>query len=879
MGRRVLAILAAAVTLSGVAAPLTAAPAAAAVSLPSGFVQSVRFSGQTQPLTAFSLLPDGGLLTAGKAGNITWVSPDDSERRRIAQLRVRDVQDVGLVGLTAAPDYATSGVVFTVYAYSDVDGKGFHRLSKWRVDDPSSPTALQNERIILDGITVGPSNVHGATEVLAATDGTLWLSIGDAGTSQYVDPISLQALDPNDPHGKVLHLNPDGSGVAANPYYDARAPRSWRSLVYASGFRSPFRFTLDPRTGAPVVADVGWFSYEEINVLRPGASYGWPCWEGSQPTPGYRDLPGCAGVGHTAPDFSYARSEGVSVTGGVFYEGDVWPQEYRGRYVFGDYASQRLWTARIGTDGSFAEAPVPFGAGIGGPVQFRTAVNGDIVYADIYTGNVVRLSYAPGNRPPTPSITTQTDPTTRTVTFDGSGSSDLDGDALSWAWDFGDPASSEDRAIGATASYSYPAGATFTARLTLTDAQGATVSREVTVAPGNYQPVLSIREATGSGPGGTFVVGDEVDLTATATDREDGTAGITWTSALVHCHGASCHDHEPKITSGPSLSTVFGDHGGDTRLIARATATDSSGATSSQEFMARPSLRQLLVSPSTPVAATINGVAAVGSLVTEGSTNSVSVPVTAADGISTFAAWEDGSVERFRQVVVGSQDAELRATYLTPIDRRYAGDSGLRTALGTPLAAEQGSADLRWRDYQHGRVYWTPGGGVRVLAGAIRDAFLRLGAHLTQGVPLSEESGTPDGVGRFVHFSGGVSIYWTPNTGAHAVGGAIRQRWEALGWETGPLGYPLTSESVTPDGIGRYNHFSKGGSIYWTPQTGAHGVWGAIRQRWASLGWERSYLGYPRSSEFSVPGGRRNDFRHGYVTWTARTGGLVDRRY
>jgi uncharacterized protein with LGFP repeats len=50
------------------------------------------------------------------------------------------------------------------------------------------------------------------------------------------------------------------------------------------------------------------------------------------------------------------------------------------------------------------------------------------------------------------------------------------------------------------------------------------------------------------------------------------------------------------------------------------------------------------------------------------------------------------------------------------------------------------------------------------------------------------------------------------------------------------MGYPTTDELSTPDGIGRYNHFDKAGSIYWTPGTGAHEVYGAIRQRWSALG-------------------------------------------
>jgi uncharacterized protein with LGFP repeats len=97
---------------------------------------------------------------------------------------------------------------------------------------------------------------------------------------------------------------------------------------------------------------------------------------------------------------------------------------------------------------------------------------------------------------------------------------------------------------------------------------------------------------------------------------------------------------------------------------------------------------------------------------------------------------------------------------------------------------------------------------------------------LSRGCPASATNDSPDGTGRFNHFTGG-SIYWTPATGAHEVHGAIRDKWAALGWERGVAGYPLTDETTTPDGAGRFNHFT-GGSIYWTPATGAHEVYGAM---------------------------------------------------
>ncbi|MEU4039659.1 LGFP repeat-containing protein [Streptomyces collinus] len=106
------------------------------------------------------------------------------------------------------------------------------------------------------------------------------------------------------------------------------------------------------------------------------------------------------------------------------------------------------------------------------------------------------------------------------------------------------------------------------------------------------------------------------------------------------------------------------------------------------------------------------------------------------------------------------------------------------------------------------------------------------------GAPVDAGAGTdegpnPDGRGRSLDFENG-TIEWSPETGAHEVHGAIRDHWARLGGEKF-LGYPLTDEMGTPDGVGRYNHFENG-SIYWTPETGAWEAHGAIRDKWASMG-------------------------------------------
>lgn len=81
------------------------------------------------------------------------------------------------------------------------------------------------------------------------------------------------------------------------------------------------------------------------------------------------------------------------------------------------------------------------------------------------------------------------------------------------------------------------------------------------------------------------------------------------------------------------------------------------------------------------------------------------------------------------------------------------------------------------------------------------------------GCPVTDELGNPDGVGKRSQFEGG-TIYWHPDTGAHTVWGAIGSAWGSMGWEGGRLGYPITDELGSPDGVGRYSDFQRG-TIYW----------------------------------------------------------------
>jgi uncharacterized protein with LGFP repeats len=205
----------------------------------------------------------------------------------------------------------------------------------------------------------------------------------------------------------------------------------------------------------------------------------------------------------------------------------------------------------------------------------------------------------------------------------------------------------------------------------------------------------------------------------------------------------------------------------------------------------------------------------------------------------------------------------------------WLGQGGPTGVLGFPVSDEQGSAGVWSSAFQDGIVYFTVAGGPRTVWGSIAKRWTALGGlSWGYGVPSTDERVTPDRVGRYNHFTGGASIYWSPVTKAHAVQGQIRDLWAGLGWETGLLGYPTSDEQPTADGRGRQNTFQTG-AVIWSPGTGAQAVYGSIYNRYLALGGVRSTLGYPTRSEYGVPGGRANDFQHGRISWNATTGALT----
>ncbi|MBJ7477436.1 alpha/beta hydrolase-fold protein [Rhodococcus sp. (in: high G+C Gram-positive bacteria)] len=191
--------------------------------------------------------------------------------------------------------------------------------------------------------------------------------------------------------------------------------------------------------------------------------------------------------------------------------------------------------------------------------------------------------------------------------------------------------------------------------------------------------------------------------------------------------------------------------------------------------------------------------------------------------------------------------------------------------IGDCITPEYSVAGGLAQDFRNGRIYFTSETGAQPVAGRIAGAYMNTGAAAGPlGFPRTPELGTPDGRGRFNHFQNG-SIYWTPQTGAHPVSGDILTEWSAQGWEGGPLGYPTADEIATPGKPGKVQGFEIG--AMYSSANGTHAVLGMIMGKYGELGWENGWLGFPKSNEVPIKdNGRFTEFEGGNIYWSPGTG-------
>jgi glucose/arabinose dehydrogenase len=142
--------------------------------------------------------------------------------------------------------------------------------------------------------------------------------------------------------GKVLRIDVDHKDAGKNyaiPKDNPFVGRSAAPEIWAYGLRNVWRMAFDRKTGQLWAADVGQNLYEEINIFKAGANYGWSLREALHP---FSDK----GVGVrpdlVEPIWEYHHDIGKSITGGMVYRGTKIP-ELAGAYLYADFVSMKVW--------------------------------------------------------------------------------------------------------------------------------------------------------------------------------------------------------------------------------------------------------------------------------------------------------------------------------------------------------------------------------------------------------------------------------------------------------------------------------------------------------------------------------------------------------
>ncbi len=289
----------------------------------------------------------------------------------------------GLLGLAFHPQYSENGVLFINYT----DRSGATVIARYRTSasDPNRVDPDSSEIILTHP---QPYANHNGGHLAFGPDGYLYIGFGDGGSQG--DPQN-NGQNLRTWLGAILRIDVGASGAYRvpedNPFVgraDA-APEIW-----AYGLRNPWRFSFDRATGDLYIGDVGGSSWEEVNFQAAssggGQNYGWDLFEGTHPI-GSAPPP----VDLVLPIAEYPHSEGISITGGYVYRGELLPA-LQGFYLYGDFGFGTIWTAWNDADGGWRSESWLRNTGLT-ISSFGEDEAGELYVVD-YAGTLVRLDPA-----------------------------------------------------------------------------------------------------------------------------------------------------------------------------------------------------------------------------------------------------------------------------------------------------------------------------------------------------------------------------------------------------------------------------------------------------------------------------------------------------
>ncbi|MFE2045815.1 carbohydrate-binding protein [Streptomyces sp. NPDC059477] len=453
----------------------------------------------------------------------------------------------------------------------------------------------------------------------------------------------------NDLRGKLLRIKPTAAGGYTVPAGNlfAAGTANTRPEIYAMGFRNPFRMSVDRPTGTVYLGDYGPDAggtdtnrgpggQVEFNRITSPGNYGWPYCTGTNTTAetyneytfpsgptaakyncaggptnnsfrntGQTTLPPAKpswikyGLDGSPPEFG---SGSESPMGGEVYRYDPnststvkFPQSLDGRYFAAEYGRQWIKAIEVKSDGTYGVIEdVPWNGTQVMDSDFGP--DGALYVLDYGTGSnnagLYRIEYIGGaNRNPIAqaSANRTSGALPLAVQFSSAGSSDPEGGALTYSWNFGDGATSTQ----ANPSHTYTTAGTYRPTLTVRDPQGLTGTASLVVTAGNTAPTVTLQQPL---DGQLFSFGDTVPFRVQVSDPEDGTIDCSKVK-VTYLLGHDAHTHAITSSTGCEGTITVpadGEHDSAANLygVFDAEYTDTAGLTTHSLRTLQPRHRQ-----------------------------------------------------------------------------------------------------------------------------------------------------------------------------------------------------------------------------------------------------------------------------------------------
>jgi glucose/arabinose dehydrogenase len=285
--------------------------------------------GLVQPW-GMAFLPDGRILVTERPGRLRVFANGKLEPTQLAGVpKVAATGQGGLLDVCLHPDFARNRLLYLSYS---AEGQGGNATTVARAE--LGDGGLVGLTVIYEALPRASGGLHFGSRIAFDRAALMYVTAGE----RYNKP---RAQDLGDLGGKIVRLKDDGSVPPDNPFVGRAGARP---EIFSYGHRNPQGLAMHPVTGRMWEVEHGPRGGDELNILRPGANYGWPLathgidYNGAIISP-HKSLPGMA-------DPLRVWTPSISPCGLCFYTGTAFPA-WKGSLFTGGLSAYALFRLEL----------------------------------------------------------------------------------------------------------------------------------------------------------------------------------------------------------------------------------------------------------------------------------------------------------------------------------------------------------------------------------------------------------------------------------------------------------------------------------------------------------------------------------------------------